>query len=221
MPDEMTGAHTDAPTPEQSPPRKRAGRRPGKSGTRQTIIIAARKAFSRRGYDGVTLREVAAQSHVDPALIRHYFGDKQGLFAAATELPWNSEALIAAIMYGDEDKIGERVVQRFLEAWDPPQSRLVLVTLLRTVASQARSEAIVRDLITSRMIAPVAHALGQPDPQLRTTLVGALLVGLAMQRYLAHIEPFASMDRESVARIVGPTIQRFLFDPLPGNATRQ
>jgi AcrR family transcriptional regulator len=214
MPDPSTDDSVDAPTP-KAPPRKRAGRRPGRSRTREAIIAAARSAFSKRGYDGVTLREVATRAHVDPALIRHYFGDKQGLFAAAIQLPWDGEALVTAVMYGDPDKIGERVVRRFLEVWDPPESQHVLVAMIRTVASHGRSEAVVRELITNRMVAPVAHALDRPDPELRTTLAGAMLVGLAMQRYVAHIEPFASMDAETAARIVGPTIQQLLADPLP------
>jgi AcrR family transcriptional regulator len=214
MPDPRTDHDADAPAPE-APPRKRAGRRPGQSGTREAIITAARGAFAKRGYDGVTLREVASRARVDPALIRHYFGDKKGLFAESIQLPWDGEALVAAIMYGDPDAIGERVVRRFLEVWDPPESQHVLITMIRTVASHGRSETVVRELITNRMVAPVAHALDRPDPELRTTLAGAMLVGLAMQRYVAHIEPFASMDADVAARIVGPTIQRFLTDPLP------
>jgi AcrR family transcriptional regulator len=178
-------------------------------------VTAARDAFSRRGYDGVTLREVASRAGVDPGLIRHYFGDKKGLFAAAIEVPWDGEAFVAAVVYGDPDEIGERVVRRFIENWDPPESRQVLVTMIRSVASHERSEAVVRELITNRMVAPVAQVLDRPDPELRTTLAGAMLVGLAMQRYVAHIEPFASMDAETAARIVGPTIQQFLTGPLP------
>jgi AcrR family transcriptional regulator len=214
MPDPRTDRDADAPGA-GAPTRKRAGRRPGRSGTREAIVAAARDAFAGRGYDGVTLREVASHAGVDPGLIRHYFRDKKGLFTAAIELPWDGEVLIAAVMYGDPDEVGERVVRRFLEAWDPPESQQVLVTMIRSVAAHGRSEAAVRELVTNRMVAPVAQALDRPDPELRTTLAGALLVGLAMQRYVAHIEPFASMDAETAARIVGPTIQRFLVDPLP------
>lgn len=197
------------------PQRKGPGRRPGRSGTREAILAAARASFADRGYEGVTLREVASQAGVDPALIRHYFQDKQGLFAAAIKTPWDGELLVAAIMYGDPEKIGERIVRSFLEAWDPPASRDVLVTMIRSVASHGRSESVVRELVTNRMVAPVAKALDASHPQIRTTLAGAMLVGVAMQRYVAHIEPFASMDPAMAARIVGPTIQRFLTAPLP------
>ena len=57
-----------------------AGRRPGKSNTRHLLVEAARELFAERGYEGTSLREIAAAADVDPGMIRHYFGDKETLF---------------------------------------------------------------------------------------------------------------------------------------------
>ena len=65
----------------------RPGRRPGQGDTREVIVEAARSLFSERGYDGTTMRLVAATAQVDPALIYHYFGSKQQLFVASMEIP--------------------------------------------------------------------------------------------------------------------------------------
>lgn len=46
------------------------------------ILDAAEDLFSKRGFDGVTVRQVAELAAVDPALAHYYFATKQGLFDA-------------------------------------------------------------------------------------------------------------------------------------------
>jgi AcrR family transcriptional regulator len=53
--------------------------------TREHILNVASDAFVRSGYDGVGLREIAKTAGVDPRLVGHYFGSKEGLFAEALE----------------------------------------------------------------------------------------------------------------------------------------
>ncbi len=50
--------------------------------TADRILDAAEDLFSKRGYDGVTMRQVAELAGVDPALAHYYFETKQGLFDA-------------------------------------------------------------------------------------------------------------------------------------------
>ena len=79
------------------PPRARGGRRAGDSGTREAILDAARRQFADHGYDGLTIRGIAADAAVDPALVHHFYGTKERLFAAAMRLPVvPSEVLTAA-----------------------------------------------------------------------------------------------------------------------------
>ena len=73
-----------------APKRKRATvGRPRKADGRvvaaDRILDAAEGLFSRRGFDGVTMREVAELANVDPALAHYYFATKQGLFDAVLE----------------------------------------------------------------------------------------------------------------------------------------
>ena len=68
---------------------RRTGRRTGDSGTREAILGAARKQFGDHGYAGATIRAIAADAGVDPALVHHFFGTKERLFAAAMRLPVN------------------------------------------------------------------------------------------------------------------------------------
>ena len=50
--------------------------------TQERILDSAEQEFAARGFPGARLREIAVSAGVQPALIHHYFGDKQGLYAA-------------------------------------------------------------------------------------------------------------------------------------------
>jgi AcrR family transcriptional regulator len=50
--------------------------------TRTRILDAAEEQFSKRGVDGVTLRDIAQIAEVDTALLHYYFDSKQGIFDA-------------------------------------------------------------------------------------------------------------------------------------------
>ncbi|MEP7312241.1 MAG: TetR/AcrR family transcriptional regulator [Pseudomonadota bacterium] len=47
-----------------------------------SILDAAEDLFSKNGFYGTTIREVARQAKVDTALLHYYFGNKRGLFDA-------------------------------------------------------------------------------------------------------------------------------------------
>lgn len=49
--------------------------------TRERILLAAEELFSKDGYSGVSLRQITGEAGVDLALIKYYFGSKEGLFA--------------------------------------------------------------------------------------------------------------------------------------------
>ena len=66
---------------------RRMGRRPGRPDTRAAILASAQKLFAGKGFDGVSVRAIAADAGVDPAMINHYFDGKEGLFQAAMDLP--------------------------------------------------------------------------------------------------------------------------------------
>ena len=56
--------------------------------TKAAILAAARARFAAEGYRSASLRAVARDVGVDPALVVRYFGSKPGLFAAAKQHFW-------------------------------------------------------------------------------------------------------------------------------------
>jgi len=192
----------------------RTGRRPGESGSREAILDAARTAFGERGFNDASVRDIAGRAGVDAALVHHFYGTKEQLFAAAMRLPVDLAVAIPALLEGGVGGLGERVVGFFLAAFEAGGEQNTLLALLRSAASHERSATMVREFVTKAVLGPVAASLDRPDPELRASLVGSQLIGLAMMRYVVKVEPLASADPRTVVAAVAPTIQRYLTGDL-------
>ena len=188
---------------------RRTGRRPGSSGSRGAILAAAREHFARQGYDAATLRGIARSAGVDPGMLRHYFGSKERLFVAALEFPIDPAVALPPLLEPGIEGLGERVTMFFLRTLDEPRGRPFLA-LLRSVASSEEAAEMLRQFVTREVLARVAGAVQTDRPQLRAALAASQLVGLAMVRYVIRVEPVASAAPEELARVVGPSIQRYL-----------
>ncbi len=185
-------------------------RRPAGSDTRAAILRAARACFAERGYERSTIRAIAAEADVDPALVLHYFSSKDRLFVAALELPVEPESVLRMAAAEGPHNLGAAVVRTFFETWDAPENREHLVAMMRSAMTNETAMSMVREYLERRVFGPVSAAVGGPDAGLRATLVGSQLMGLAMMRYVARIEPLASTPADQLAAFVGPTIQRYL-----------
>jgi AcrR family transcriptional regulator len=188
----------------------RTGRRPGASGTREAILDAARRAFAEHGYQRATIRGVADLAGVDPALVHHYFGTKQGLFVAAVQFPVNPVERLSAVLADDPELVGERLIGTFLAIWDQAANQSPFLALVRSAVGDDHAAAMLREFITEEILGQVARRLGSPDATLRATLVGSQMVGLIMARYIIRVEPLASADPAVITAAVGPTVQRYL-----------
>jgi AcrR family transcriptional regulator len=195
--------------------RARSGRRPGDSGTRDAIQAAAREQFAALGFDRTSLRSVALQAGVDPTLVSHFFGSKQKLFAEVMQLPFDPAQLIPRIVAGDPAGIGTRLATFIMTVLQTPEGHARLTGLIRAAASEDAAAAVVRERVTREILAPLAAGLGSDQPQLRGSLVASQVVGMVMARYVVKVEPLASLPPEQVIALIGPTLQRYLVEPLP------
>jgi AcrR family transcriptional regulator len=190
----------------------RTGRRPGPGGTRERILAAARSHFGEAGYEGATIRRIAGEAGVDPALVLHYFGSKEGAFRAAVEFPIDPAEFIPPLLAPGLDGLGTRLVRFFVETWDSPAGR-PLLGVLRSVVGNDGAAALLRDFVTREVLGRLAEALELDQPQLRASLAASQLIGLAMLRYVVKLEPLASAEADDLAGWLGPTVQRYLTDP--------
>ena len=190
----------------------RTGRRPGSTDTRERILDAARRTFSASGYDGTTIRGIAAEADVDPALVHHYFGTKDELFVTSLHLPVNPGELIPKLVAQGTDGLGERIVRTMLGVWDSTDVNPLLM-VLRSLANEQVAP-MMREFLTHSVMPSLVDALGEPDGRVRATLAASQFTGLMIVRYVVRIEPLASMPPDEVARLIGPTVQRYLTGDL-------
>jgi len=195
--------------------RTRSGRRPGESGTRAAIVAAARRQFAEGGYDRTSLRAIAREAAVDPALVAHYFGSKQQLFVAVLEPPFDPSSVLPALIAEDRASAGLRLARFVLGLMESDDGRRWLTGLIRAAAAEPAAARLVREFINDKVLLPLAESLHADDAPLRAALVHSQVMGLAEARLIVGVAPLASTDADRVAAAIGPTLQRYLTEPLP------
>jgi AcrR family transcriptional regulator len=193
----------------------RTGRRPGNTDTREAILTAARTAFAERGFDGASIRAIAASAGVDPALVHHYFGTKDQLFITAIELPIDPQKFIPGVATGDPDQIGERIVRTVLGVWDSSTGARA-AAMIRSAVQKEWTARLFREFILTQVMRRVGKELGLDPEQtrIRIPLAVSQVLGLVVARYIIQLPPLSTMESEALVQLVGPTIQRYLTGPL-------
>lgn len=192
----------------------RTGRRVGESGSRDAILAAARRAFAERGYDGATIRTIAADARVDPALVHHFFGTKERLFVEAMRFPIVPSEVLAEVVTPDRERVGEAIVRTVLGVWERPESRAQGLALLRSAVTNERAAAMLRGFVSGAILGTVASVARDEKAELRAALVGAQIVGLGIARFVVRLEPIAAATIDDLAAAVGPSVQRYLTGDL-------
>ncbi|ADD42964.1 TetR family transcriptional regulator [Stackebrandtia nassauensis] len=187
----------------------RPGRWRSGAQSRQRVLDAARELFQRNGYAGTTVRAVATEAGVDPAMVFYFFGNKQGLFAAAVDMSAQLPPAIDAIFDGGLDGIGERVVRTLLENMDKSE-RAPLAILTRSGPGDDQTETLLRQYIDREITGRLAALLDTPDAALRAGMVNVQLLGLAVARYVVRVEPIASASVDELTTRLGAVVQHCL-----------
>ncbi len=199
----------------------RTGRRPGQPDTRGAILAAARKLFAAHGLQGASVRQIAAEAGVDPALVHHYFGTKDGLFRAALDIPIEPAVLLDEVFAEGTEQAPERLVRMFLTVWDDPHTGAAMASFLRTAVSTEESAAMARQFFGSVVLKAASSRLVDLDPdevETRVSLVLTQMIGLVLARRIIRAEPLAGLPAEQLVALVTPTVRRYLFGDLPLDA---
>jgi AcrR family transcriptional regulator len=196
--------------------RKRPGRPPGTSDTRERILAGARELFARNGIDKTSIRAVAASAGVDPALVHHYFGTKQQLFAAAIHIPIDPMEVIGPLRDTPVEELGYKLPSLLLPLWDSEIGSGFIATLRSMLAGSDVS--LVRSFLQEVITVEVGSRVDNPPGTgpIRVQFVASQLVGVVMARYILQLDPFKSLPVEQIAATIAPNLQRYLTGDLPG-----
>jgi AcrR family transcriptional regulator len=186
------------------------GRRPGATTTRALIEDAARKQFAERGYDRTSIRSIAKQAGVDPALVAHFFGTKWELFLTVVKLPLDPPAVIEAVVTGDQDLVGRRLAAAVVEILDDECRRRPMLSMIRAATSEPAAAVLVREFLTRNVLQPIAERLGADEAEYRAGLVMSQIVGFAMAGYVVALEPLANRPNDRVIADLAVTFQHYL-----------
>lgn len=190
------------------------GRRKGRPDTRAEILAAALSLFAERGFAGTSIRGVAAGAGVDPALVHHYFGTKEGLFRATLDIPIDPDELVGRIVAGDPEGAPRRLVETFFAVWDSPETGPAMVSFLRRVLADQESATLFRDFIGATLLRTLAEELvggtNHRAAAARVQLAVSQLVGLVIIRKVLGMEPLASLTSAQLTDAVSPSIARYL-----------
>jgi AcrR family transcriptional regulator len=192
----------------------RSGRRPGTSSTREEILKAAGRLFAERGYDGATIRAIAAEAGVDAALVIHFFANKAALLGEAVQWPFDPDIEVPKLLVDGRRYAGRHLVELFVRIWDREGTRNPVLTLLRAATTEPAAAEMMRGFLRDRLLAPLVRQLRADQPDLRANLVASQLVGLGIARYVLAFEPLASAQPADVVAWISPTVQRYLTGKL-------
>jgi AcrR family transcriptional regulator len=195
----------------------RTGRRAGDSGTSDAILEAARTQFAEHGYRGATIRAIAAKAGVDPALVHHFYGTKEALFAAAMRLPVvPSQVLSAALESGrGQPGLGELMVRTALTMWESPGLKDTFLGLFKSAATSQDAAVMLREFLAESILGTIARVSGvrgtSAEVEYRLGLCASQMIGLAITRMVLELPAVAQASVDELAASVGPTLERYLL----------
>jgi AcrR family transcriptional regulator len=196
----------------------RRGRRAGTPDTRGAILDAARRRFAEGGYARTTIRAIAGEAGVDPALVVHFFGSKEALFRAVIEWPFDPEVLLERLAAPGPESIGRRLARGFLEFWDSADIGPRLQAVLRGAVTHEAAADLIRQFLTEVLYERVVPLIGPDQARLRVDLALGQLLGVAVLRHILRVEPIASEPIDLLVDQLAPTLDAYLSPAQPRSA---
>lgn len=178
----------------------------GADATKAAIVEAARRLFSIAGYRSTSVRAIAKEARIDPALIIRYFGSKEDLFLEALAIGDFSEIALAGPLEG----MGSRIVLEMISG-DIQNKLSAYVSLMQASDSEA-IRCRLRDVVRTGFVTRLAQRLTGKDTELRAYLISAQIGGLINSLAVIQHEALLAAPIESIARHYGAAIQLLIDD---------
>ncbi|GAA2787836.1 TetR/AcrR family transcriptional regulator [Kribbella solani] len=171
--------------------------------TEAAILTAARRQFGELGYERTSIRGVAGEAGIDPALVMQLFGSKERLFSAAAA----SGAELGALTNATAGDLARAAAAHLFAEFEDPERRGEAATLLRSCLTHPAAGEVLRDQVMAPAQAAVAATIGGDDSELRAAVLNACTLGVTITRYLLQDPVLAAADRQDVEEILRPALQ--------------
>lgn len=173
--------------------------------TRRRILESARAVFAEAGYERATIRTIAAAADVDKSSIIKYFGTKQALFREAVH--WDIP--VAELTTDETLETTDNYARAMLTAW-AADTNSPMAVLLRTSMTSEDAAKVLRAHITAQAVDTVAATIDAPDARLRAALAGAMLMGIASQRFILRMPDLMEADLDEILELVAPLLGKLI-----------
>jgi AcrR family transcriptional regulator len=177
--------------------------------TRDAILISARQAFARAGYDGVGVREIAAGAGVTAMLVNRYFGSKEALFAEVIADTMADPVILTPERLRSPD-FARDFATALVGTTEPGAMPLDGFLILFRSASSPHVAGIARDRIEAMHQHNLATALSGPDAETRSAILLSLVAGFQMMRQMLALTALAETDRDVLVRLLTPAVAAIL-----------
>ena len=184
--------------------------------TRARILSAAKTQFASVGFDRTTVRAVAHDANVSPNLITRYFGGKDGLFRAATEL----DMRVADALQGPRETVGKRIAAHVVARWESSKGSDPMLTMLRAAMTDAGEATRMAEFFKRQASEPIARYLGVTDGGVtdggvtdsgeRAAAISVFIMGTVAQRYVLKAGPVAAATPERLTAWLGAYLQQIV-----------
>ncbi|TFV47199.1 TetR family transcriptional regulator [Blastococcus sp. TF02A_35] len=177
--------------------------------TRAAILEAARDRFAADGYERATIRAIAADADIDPAMVMRYYGSKERLFAAAAEFDLRLPDLVGVAAA----QAARILVGHFLQRWEEDETLTALLRAASTNESAAERMRAVFAQQVAPVIAPFAPVSAQAPA--RAGLVAATILGAAFTRFVLRLGPVTAIGQDELIAWLAPTVQHYMTAKRP------
>jgi AcrR family transcriptional regulator len=174
--------------------------------TREAILRSALAAFSRHGYDGIGVREIAQTAGVTAVLVNRYFGSKEELFAAAVETAFAERG---NLFEGESSTLAQRLTADVMTKEKDAERINVFFLLLRS-APNPRAAEILRDSIARHFERPLKSLLRGPRAGERAAMILAVIAGLSLFRTVIGSKALADASAASLSGDLRTMFQRLI-----------
>jgi AcrR family transcriptional regulator len=188
-----------------------APRRRNAASTRQAILDAAVAAFCRWGYDGVGVRDIAAQAGVTAMLVNRYFGSKEGLFEEAVEVVLAPPYIVP----DTPENLVRLTVQALVARSAPAADAQNPFQLTMLSAHNPRAAEIIRAAMLRHVVARLALLLPGDLAQERGEILLSVVMGIWMMRKVIATPGLVAIPGELLERQLEAMLTVIAEPPVP------